>query len=251
MRRWTLLLFLLIISTVFSAVPIDGIAAVRTSIGVVGGAGLATGWWADRFGFSEAGELNLRYEFAPGTGILLLAGLSKAHLVDMSKQEVAAEARVHNLGEFDDRRTITTAAQGGSFKQIPLGFGLYRESQVGVFRPYGSAAMSVFLWQFERSQTFFEQVESLGDPIPHTDNWQDNKDGATLGAQFSAGALYQFRPLMLIDVSLAYHWVNIGTKNGALAYWGYPVNTWDEDRINEGKGSVNYLQFRVGLRYGR
>ena len=125
------------------------------------------------------------------------------------------------------------------------------ESQVGVFRPYGSAAMSVFLWQFERSQTFFEQVESLGDPIPHTDNWQDNKDGATLGAQFSAGALYQFRPLMLIDVSLAYHWVNIGTKNGALAYWGYPVNTWDEDRINEGKGSVNYLQFRVGLRYGR
>lgn len=251
MRRWTLLLFFIVVSLSVLSAPIDGISAVRTSIGLVGGAGHSTGWWADRFGFSEAGEINIRYEFAPGTGILMLAGLSKAQLVEMSKQDVAAEARVHNLGEFDDRRTILTASQGGSFKHIPLGFGLYRESQIGAFRPYGSAAMSVFLWQFDRSQTFYEEVESLGDPIPHTDNWKDDQDGATLGAQFAFGTLYQIRRMMFIDMSLAFHWLNIGTKNGALAYWGYPVRSWNEDRINEGKGSVNYLQFRIGLRYGR
>jgi hypothetical protein len=245
MRRWS---NLLIILTIFLLLPSVSDAVVRTSIGVVGGAGIPTGWWADRWGLSDAGEINLRYEISPGMGILLSAGLSKAYLAELSVAEVAKEAQWQPMDDFN--YTITTAKQGGSFKSLPVGFGLYRESQVGTFRPYGSASMMVFLWKFDRSQVFHANNID-GDTSPVRDNWYDTQDGANLGAQFVAGTLYQIRPMMLLDASLAFHWLNIGTEHGSLAYWGYPVRTWDDDRINEGKGSTNYLQFRIGLRYGR
>ncbi len=248
MRRWTNFFIILTIFLLLPSVSNANQAPVRTSIGLVVGAGIPTGWWADRWGFSDAGEINLRYEFAPGTGILLSAGLSKAFLADISKAEVAAEAQWHQIDGFN--YDIITAKQSGSFKSLPVGFGLYRESQAGRFRPYGSASMMVFLWKFDRSQTFL--ADNLdGDTSPIIDNWHDDQDGANLGAQFTAGTLYQIKPMVLLDASIAFHWLNIGTEHGALAYWGYPVRTWDDDRINEGKGSANYLQFRIGLRYGR
>ena len=257
MHRWRYIRVFLIILTFILGLPHVGIGAVRTSIGMVGGTGLPTGWWAERWDMFQTGEVNVRYEFAPGTGILFIAGLGKAYLTSMSQEEVADEARVYNQDEFDGRRTITTAYQGGSFKQLPIGFGLYREGLIGRLRGYGSAAMVVHLWKVERSQGFQETITGLDANYIHHDNWDDKQDGADVGAQFTVGMLYPLQHLLFLDISIAYHWVEISREHSAIAYWGQPARTWDGDRLDEAnrldeaKGRADFMQFRIGFRYGR
>ncbi|MDP8228755.1 MAG: hypothetical protein P9M15_04815 [Candidatus Electryoneaceae bacterium] len=251
MHRWKLIQVSLILLLFFLVLPNTGVCAVRTSIGVVGGTGLPTGWWAERWGLFQAGEVNVRYEFAPGTGILFFAGLGKTYLTSMSQEEVAIEARVYNQDEFDGNRAINTAYQGGSFKQLPIGFGLYREGLIGSLRGYGSAAMVVHLWKVERSQGFQETITGLDLNYIHYDNWYDEQDGADVGAQFAVGVLYPLQRLLFLDISLAYHWVEISREHSAIAYWGQPARTWDGDRLEEAKGRADFVQLRIGFRYGR
>ncbi len=235
--------------------PNSSYSAVRTSAGVVGGIGVPVGWWGDRWTPFVSSELNLHYHVSNGTGILLLVGLNKAQLTDLSSEEIASESHLSTISpEFAPYSRITSAEQGGSFKQIPLGLGLYMERMIGnsrALRGYGSVAMVVNLWKFDRSQSLY--IESDAPDISHLDwddNWVDQKDGSNVGAQGALGVMYEFRPNVLFETSVAFHMVNLGKQNGAIAYWGQPARTWDDEKLQDANGSANFIQLRFGIRYG-
>lgn len=242
-----------VIALVITALPDDCEAASRTSIGIVGGGGAPLGWWGDRWGTFHSGEVNVRYEFSPGTGLLLLAGLHKTYLAEMSAQEIAGESTARDLPpEFQPYAAILNAQQGGAFKQLPLGFGLYREGLLVGCRAYASLAFAVHLWKFERSQEFSERVTPpMSDTLMHTDIWSDKQDGAKIGLQMALGALYPLRPGVFVDASVAYHFVDIGSKYGSIAYYGFPARTWTPQKQATAKGRADFLLFRVGFRFGQ
>lgn len=244
---------IVLISLIF-ALPLASRGDVRTSVGLVGGIGLPIGWWGERWDVFQSGELHLRYEFARGTGILLHAGLGKAYFTSMTPEEVAADSRAWDTDpRFNPK--IIEAYQGGSFKQIPLGFGFYNERLLlssRAIRGYGSMSMVVYLWKFERSQAYYQESPGLkGEIIPFPDPWWGDQDGSDLGAQLTLGVLIPIRKLIFLDVSAAYHYLNIGRDHGAVAYWGEPARTWDDDRLDEAKGRADFLQLRVGIHYGK
>jgi len=257
MLRGTISTAAFIMAAMICVLPASSSGAVRTSIGVVGGVGIPAGWWGDRWDYFQAGEINLRYEFAPGSGLLLLAGLGKNYYASMSSEEILADSR---LGDIRDEfpYTILTADQGGSFKQLPVGFGFYTERMLWRMRAYGSLAMVIYNWKFERSQELEVEVKTDNGQDSREYPWWDEQDGTDLGAQFAIGVLYPLRKLFFLDLSLAYHLVDISQKYGAVAYWGQPARHQPgapEDRasqlIDEAEGRVDFLQLRLGLRYGR
>jgi len=249
------LTFCLVIATL----PVQLQAANRTSVGLVGGFGLPVGWWGDRWDAMQSGEFNFRYEFSPGAGIILITGLNKTYFTPLSKEEVASESRYRDIEpEFQPYTTIIKGSQGGSFKQLPVGVGFYMERMVWQIRPYGSVAMIVYNWRFERSQEFLQEIKVPDPDIPpidhNDDSWYLTRDGSDLGAQIVLGAVYSLTKLFHVDVSAAYHFVSISPKYGSIAYWGrpavIPAGQPDNDLVKDSKGTVNFLQLRVGLRVG-
>ncbi len=247
-------LFLLVSFLLFSTGSI-ALSAVRTSAGLVGTVGEPTGWWSERWAPMLGAEMNLRYEVSPGTGILLLAGLRKAQFADLSASEIVDDSHLRDISpEFAPYSRITLAKQGGSFRQIPVGFGLYMERLAGsrYLRGYGSAAMVVHLWKFDRSQSLTREISPPGmNALELTDNWSDKKDGSDLGAQVAVGLIYQFRELMHVDCSVAYHIMSFGKRNGGLAYWGQPVRTWSDEQVDKANSRADFIELRLGVRYGR
>ncbi|MDP8239446.1 MAG: hypothetical protein P9X24_10185 [Candidatus Hatepunaea meridiana] len=232
-------------------------AANRTSFGVTGGLGMPLGWWGERWEPLQSGEFNIRYEFSPGMGILLITGLNKTYFEPLSREQIADESVYSDVREeFSDYTTIVYANQGGSFKQLPIGFGFYMERMVSDLRAYGSLTMVVNNWKFYRSQWFLQEVTVPGmSTIQHDwDNWEIEEDGSDLGLQVACGALYKLTNLLYLDLSAAFHWVNISRKYGSVAYWGQPARIPpgepENDLIKDSKSSVNSLQFRIGLRVG-
>lgn len=234
--------------------PSEG--AGKTSFGLTGGFGMPLGWWGERWDPLQSGELNLKYEFAPGSGLLLLVGLNKAYYKSMSDEDIAAESRFSDVkSEFQPYRTIVYASQSGSFKQIPFGFGFYHERMAAMVRIYGSVAMVVYNWKIVRDQRFKTEVETpIGSIEPQADDWVDSQDGADLGLQVAVGGMYKVFESIYLDVSAAFHWVNINQKNGAFAYYGYPARTPPGDPesklVSNAKASVNFIQLRIGVRVG-
>ncbi len=224
----------------------------KTSIGIVGGSGLPLGKWGDRWGLFHSGEVSVRYDFARGTGLLLFAGLHKTYLAELSAQTIANESIARDLQpEFQPYANIKVAQQGGAFKQLPLGFGFYREGLLAGYRTYASLALAVHLWKFERNQEFEEIVTPpMSDTLRYNDNWYDKQDGAKMGIQLAFGALYPLRPGIFIDASLAYHYVNIGHKYAAIAYYGQPARTWTPEKQKTIKGQSDFILLRVGFRFG-
>ncbi len=227
--------------------------AVRTSVGLIGGVGVPVGWWSERWEPFPNGEMNLRYEFAPGTGLILIAGLGKSMFTTLSPEETAAESRFRDLRpEFEPYTDIVKSSQDGTFKQLPVGFGFYSEGIISGFRGYASAAMLINMWKFTRGQEFIEEVTIPDfETISHQDNWSDKQDGTDVGGQLAVGLLYPLRRLILLDVSLAYNFVFLSKKHAAIAYWGKPARTWDRERVDEAVGRADFVQLRLGFRYGR
>jgi hypothetical protein len=247
------LTFCLVIITL----PVQSQATNRTSVGLVGGFGLPVGWWGDRWDAIQSGELNFRYEFSPGVGILLITGLNKTYFTPLSKEEVAAESHYSDVMlEYKPYTTIVKGSQGGSLKQLPVGVGVYMERMVWRVRPYGSLAMIVYNWRFERSQEFLGEISPPDMPVIdlNDDSWNLSRDGSDLGAQIVLGTVYDLTKLFHVDVSAAYHFVSISPKYGSIAYWGQPAvipaGQPDNDLVKDSKGTVNFLQFRIGLRVG-
>jgi len=225
------------------------------NIGINGGAGIPLGWWGDRWGFITAGEFNVRYELSPGAGLLVIGGLSKTYIKEMSKEEVASESRRYLHPDFTQYSDITMASQDGSYQQIPIGFGMYYERMITPprLRGYGSVALVVHLWKTERNQRFTEIVKPNTpnfSAVTHQDNWSDQLQGSDLGGQAVLGVTFQLTPALYLDASAAYHYVRIDPKNNAIAYWGQPARTWSEDRLSSAKGQADLLQLRFGIRFG-
>ena len=251
----SLLRFSLIVLFI-AILPLALFGASRTSVALVGGAGIPIGWWSDRWSPFGSGELNLRYEAVPNAGLILIAGLSKGYLVNLSGNVIFSESNIGDIEpEFPKR--IVNAHQGGNFKQMTTGFGLFGEREIGSLRAYGSVAMLIFNWKFERSQNLLLVVSrppGISDPdSTQEDNWSVKQNGSNLGAQIAIGVLQPFRKNFYLDLSLAYSLVDISPKYGALAFWGYPIRTGttkQRARISDANGRVNLLQIRVGVRYG-
>jgi len=228
----------------------------RTSVGLVGGMSLPVGWWGERWDPLQSGEINLRYEFTPGFGLLLLVGLNKTYFTPLSADRIYHDSRYHDVQpEFDPYRTVITAEQGGSFKQLPVGFGFYHERMLWKFRAYGSFAMIVSNWKFSRNQEYEQVVAPPGMSESHDyDYWSIESDGTNVGAQAAIGFVYKITGKLLLDVSAAYHMINITQKYGAAVYWGEPALTPpgepQEDLVKNAEGAVDFIQFRIGIRIG-
>ncbi|MBM3329737.1 MAG: hypothetical protein FJY67_09760 [Calditrichaeota bacterium] len=229
-------------------------AASRTSLTLTGGGGPAIGWWGERWSPFTSGEVNLRYEFRRGTGILMLAGLSKTYLADLSNETIASESRIRDIRpEHQPYTTIINASQDGNFKQVPLGFGFYQEGLIGGLRAYGSGAFVVHLWKFERNQALTERVTPpQSDTLTYNDNWNDKQDGANAGLQLAGGVLYPIRRDLFIDASVAFHILAIDEKYAGIAYYGYPARSWTSER-RSARGvekGASFLILRAGVRWG-
>lgn len=226
----------------------------RTSLTMMGGMGLPVGWWGERWEPIESAELNLRIEMKPGAGFMIFTGLNKTYFKPLSKSQIAEESRYHDVyPKFEEYKTIISAYQGGSFKLLPIGFGFYFERMVASLRVYGSAAMTVYNWKFERTQQFHAEITPPGMPtVPQRDDWTTIQDGSDLGAQAALGAAYRIGRSLYLDLSAAYHFVNISSKLGSIAYWGYPARIPpgepENDLVKNAKGAVDFIQFRLGLR---
>lgn len=233
-------------------------ASGKTSFGISGGIGLPVGWWSDRWNPSIVNEVDLRYEISPGSGILLFTGIGKSYFTDLSQDEIISTSTLQNLPEqFQPYAKITYSSQSGSFRQVPIGFGMYTERLISLLngrqlRGYGSLAMVVQLWNSARSQ---DLVRELNAPIPmrqiiHTDEWSDKAEGSNVGFQFGLGVSYQLQKFLFLDLSAAYSYVDIGKDNGAAVYWGQPARIWDDKKKTDADGRTDYLQIRVGIRFG-
>lgn len=254
MRRYAIPVFLTI-ALAFLLLPIGAQAASKMNIGINGGAGLPLGWWGDRWGFITAGEFNVRYELSPGAGLLVLGGLSKSYIKEMSKEDVSKEARRYLHPDFTQYSKIELASQDGSYQQIPIGFGIYYEQMITPprLRGYGSVALVVHLWKTQRNQSFQETVAPTTQnfvPVVHLDNWSDHLQGSDLGGQAVLGVTFQLSRSLYLDASAAYHYVRIDPKNNAIAYWGQPARNWSEERLSETSGQADLLQLRFGIRFG-
>ncbi len=250
MRR--VLQFLIGITLLGAVFTAPAQAASPYSVAFVVGGGLPVGWWADRWGMMQSGEVNLRYQFQPGVGFFLFTGLNKTYYSERSEKDIAADTRVNDLPpQYYPYATITKAEEGGSFKQLPVGTGFYAEAPIGGLRSYGSAAFVVNLWKFERSQTFQEVITPpSSDTIYHNDSWMDVKDGSNVGLQLTAGVLYPLRKTLFIDASLAYHFTGISKDNSAIARWGKPARTWSAEQKAAAKNHADFIALRVGVRFG-
>jgi len=252
---------LVVLALVFMPSLTEGTS--RTSVGLLGAYGMPVGWWADRWDPLQSGEVNFRYEFSPVPlniwnqkfGILLLTGLNKTYFTPLSKEEVVQESLYSDVRDvFDPYRNTINASQGGSFKQLPVGFGFYYERTVWRFHVYSSLAMAVYSWKFERSQELLQEITVAGmDTIRHEyDNWSVKQVGSDLGGQLAIGAVYRIWKTLCVDVSAADHLINISREVGAVAYWGIPAQVPPGEPANElienAKGAVDFLQFRIGLR---
>jgi len=262
MKHLLIKYFLFFVILTIASSSNSALGAVRTSIGVNGGLGLPIGWWSERWDPLLISEINLKYEFTPGTGILLLAGLGKAYFGDLSDSAILSESSLSNLPpEFEPYAKINYSSQSGSFRQIPVGFGFYTERLIRDFgstenphqlRGYGSAAMIVHLWQFERNQNLTREVAVPDKPVlPYEDVWSDDAEGSNVGVQVAIGLLYQLRDFLYVDISAAYHFVDIGQRNGAVAYYGQPARIRSDQYIESAEGRADIIQLRVGIRYGR
>lgn len=256
MKNVRFISIIILVVFVSISIPSTSSAANRLSIGFTGGISQPIGWWGERWDPLQSSEINLRYEFKSGFGILLFVGLNKTYFTPISEDEVYAESRYHDVyPEFEQYKTIISANQDGAFKQLPIGFGFYYERMIWPFRTYGSLAMSVYNWKFERSQQF-EQVIALPGvtPVEHEDNWSIVQDGTDLGAQVAVGMVYSVTRMLHLDLSAAYHLVNINREYGAAAYWGEPARIPpgkpENMLVKDAKGSVDFIQLRFGIRYG-
>jgi len=231
-------------------------AHAKSSLGFSVGTGVPLGWWGERWGMFQASEINLRYEFAPETGFMLLAGLDKTYFSKMSAEEVKKESRFRDGDPIYLPYTkITTANQDGSFKQLPVGFGFYRELEISGYQTYASLAMVVHLWRFERGQQFAEVVTPpTDDTLRHTDNWWTEQDGSNVGFQLGAGFLYPLDDAKkyTLDVSVVYHLVSLSANYAAVAYHGQPARArdWRPEERDKVKNSVNFILLRAGIRLG-
>lgn len=230
-------------------------AALRTSLGITAGTTVPVGWWAKRWDPGPSAEANLRYEFAPGTGILVLSGVSKVYFTELPAGVIYGESSLRaTQPDFVPYTTIVRAVQGGAFKQVSAGFGFYLERLVLGQRMFGSLAFTVQNWKFQRDQ-YLEVEQSIpelgSEPVRRTDVWWTEQDGSDLGAQVGLGIVRPLFRKTLLEVSTNYHYVDISRKHGSLAYWGYPARTGNFPSGGAPTGRVDYLQFRVGLRYGR
>jgi len=219
------------------------------------GTGLPVGWWGERWGMIQSGEINLKYDFDEGTGFFLLTGLDKTYFSKMSADEIANESRFRDVHQtFKPYTHITKAKQDGSFKQLPIGFGFYQEQEIAGYRAWGSAGMVVYLWRVERGQEFEEFVAPPGqDTSRHADNWWDEQSGSNVGFQFALGALYPLKKDLNLDLSVTYNLVSISKDNAALVYWGNPTRdrNWRPEVKSTTKTGVNYLMVRLGIRFGK
>lgn len=247
---------ILLIAVFILAIAVSPVqSAGRSSVGVVTGYGMPLGWWADRWDQSLNSEMNLRFELTPGYGMVLLAGLGKSYINDLSEEEILADSHLQDVPEeFIPYTRTTEASQSGSFKQIPVGFGFYFERLIGNIRRlrgYGSVSMVVNMWKFNRSQTLTREIKGPGMTTMYPqDDWSDKKDGSDLGAQVGFGVLYQMNKFLYFEISAAYNFVDIGQKNGAIAYWGQPARTWSDDKIKSADGRADFMQLRLGFRIG-
>ncbi len=230
-------------------------SAMNTNIGVNFGYGLPIGKWADRWDPMMSGELNFRYEVTPGAGIVLITGLGKNYFTELSEAEIIDDSRLRELPpEYQPYVTTIQSGQSGSFKSIPVGFGLYLERLIGNrtsrIRGYGSLAMVVYHWEVHRDQNLYRIADLPRlNRMPFEDDWSDNSEGSNLGAQFCAGMQYEFRKNFFIDISAAYNFVDIGNENVRIAYWGLPARLSDRDEVKDSR--MDYFQIRLGFRYGR
>jgi opacity protein-like surface antigen len=214
---------------------------------------LPVGWWGERWGFFQASEVCIRQEFQRNTGIQFIFGLNKTYYADRSKSEIQSDSRVNDIPDaYKPYTTVTSAEQGGSFKQIPIGFGFYQEGMISGFRTYGSLGMIVDLWKFDRNQIFEAIVipPPFQDTLEHQDNWSDVQDGSNIGLQFAAGVIYPLSRGTALDLSLAYHYVGLSKDNSAIAYYGKPARTWTADQKSTAKNHMDFIALRLGVRFG-
>lgn len=226
-----------------------------TNVGFSVGGGLPVGWWSDRWGMFQTAELNLRYEFSRGQGLLLFVNLAKADLADLSKSTIIEESQFADQPpEVKPYYTFTDVKQGGTFRQLPLGIGYYREFPYNNLMFYGSAAFAVHLWKLHRTQTLQATGERGGVPLtPYSDDWEDSQDGAETGWRIAGGLTYPIKENLALDCNLAWHITSLSNDNGALAYWGFPVrgNTIRaEERKAKAEKNANFILLQVGVRYG-
>lgn len=228
-------------------------SVIRTGVTVNGGFGAPLGWWGDRWEMFSNSEINLRYETSPGVGILLLTGLGKAYLTELSVTEIVEESTLRGLNPlWNEFITYPVKDQSGSFTIIPLGFGGYMERMLGPrFRGYGSGAMVVYLWKVKRNQHLTRVIDKSNlTELQLDDDWTDKADGSNLGLQLSLGLAYQLKRNVLIDLSVAYNYLDIGDKYGAIAYWGLPARN-NDDKLREADSRADFIQLRLGCRFGR
>ena len=115
---------IVIVLSLLIIIPATVEAARRTSLGFIGGIGEPVGWWGGRWDMFQAGEINVRYEFSPGTGLLLLAGVGKSGFASLSSEEVFNESSHGEMyDEFREKTTILKGHQVGDLKQLTVGFG--------------------------------------------------------------------------------------------------------------------------------
>lgn len=250
MRR--ALILLIVIGFLGAATPTSTQAANPYSVAFVAGGGLPVGWWADRWGMMQSGELTIRYTFDQSVGFFILTGLNKTYYTERSQKEIAADSRVGDRPPaYDSYTTINEASEGGAFKQLPVGTGFFAETEIAGFRTYGSAAFVVNLWKFERGQVLEETITPpASDTIYHNDSWSDVQDGSNVGLQFTAGMLYPLRKGLLLDASLAYHFTGISKENSAYAYWGKPARTWSAEQRSKASNHADFIALRLGVRFG-
>lgn len=255
MKRW-LQFFCLILFVSLFITSINVANAQGTSLSLLGGIGLPTGWWGERWDLTLNGEINVHYDIAPGMGLMLMTGMGKGYLGDLSPADISADSRLRGLPpEFASHANVTYANQSGSFKQIPIGIGVFAERLIAILnthqlRGYGSFALVVQLWNADRYQYITREIDVPNMPLmTHTDNWSDKVDGSDVGAQVGLGLLYQMQKNLFLDLSAAYQYLDIGKDNSAIMYWGLPGRLSESDDRKPDSNRIDLLQLRFGLRY--
>ncbi len=256
LQRYTLLTIVVFLLILLSNQQ-SAAAPAKVNVGITSGIGLPVGWWGERWKPAIGNEISLRYQISPGNGILLFTGIRKSYFTDLSQDEILSTSTLQNLPEeFQPYAEITYSSQSGSYRQVPIGFGLYSERLISILntrqlRGYGSFAMVVQLWNSARAQDLVREINAPNmTQQVHTDEWSDKADGSDVGFQLAIGVSYQLQKYLFLDLSAAYNYVDIGKDNGAVIYWGQPARVWDEDKKSDADGRTDYLQIRAGLRIG-
>ena len=249
----TIVVFLLILLSNQQSTGAPG----KINVGITSGVGLPVGWWGDRWDPAISNEISLRYQISPGNGVLIFTGIGKSYFTDLSEDEIVGTSSLQNLPEeFLPYANVTYSSQSGSYRQVPIGFGLYSERLISTIntrqlRGNGSFSMVIQMWNTARAQDLVRELNAPNMPqIIHTDEWSDKAEGSDVGFQLALGISYQLQKYIFLDVSAAYSYVDIGKDNGSVVYWGQPARVWDEDKKTDADGRTDYLQIRAGLRFG-